>query len=116
MSPSRNLSLPNVTTLTIRLHRHSSRDASPAKIRGSSQATKNVADIVGRDDAFLKGTIPVPQDAFDDFDPGVVNIGDGDVEAVLRPVGQMEEWAEFWRRSVKIGTFFDEIFLLAGLS
>ena len=100
------LSLGQVTTLSTRLHCHPSRYASRSKVRVSAQAAKDVADIVGRDNTFPKATIPILQNLFDDFDPGDVNIVDGDVEPILRPVCQVAECANIWRWPVEVGAFW----------
>lgn len=65
----------------------------------ASQAAEYVADVVGRGDALLKGAVPAVEDAPDDLNAGVVEVGYGDVEAVLVctremfPVGERRGWA-----------------------
>lgn len=69
----------------------------------ASQAAKYVADVVRRGDALVKGAVPVVENAPDDLNAGVVEVGDGDVEAVLVCAGEMFPVGEGRGWTVEVG-------------
>lgn len=71
----------------------------------ASQAAKYVANVVCRGNALCKGAVPVVEDTPDNLDAGVVEVSDGDVEAVLVCAGEMFPVGERWGRAVKVGAY-----------
>ncbi len=80
-------------------------DAPEAKVRTATQTAKDVADVVGRRHASRKSTVPVGEDAADDLDAGGVDIGDGDVEAVLVRVREVFPVGTGGGRAVEVGAW-----------
>lgn len=69
------------------------------------QAAKDVANVVCRGNALFKRAVPVVEDAPDNLDAGVVEVSNGDVEAVLVCAGEMFPVGEGRGRAVKVGAY-----------
>lgn len=80
-------------------------DAPKAKVRMATQTAKDVANVVVRGYATRKGAVPVGEDAADDLDAGGVEVGDGDVEAVLVRVREVLPVGAGGRRAVEVGAW-----------
>lgn len=69
----------------------------------ATQTAKDVANVVARGHTTRKFAVPVGEDAADDLDAGGVEVGDGDVEAVLVRVREVLPVGTGGGRAVEIG-------------
>lgn len=71
----------------------------------ATQTAKDVADVVARGYPTRKCAVPVGEDAADDLDAGGVEVGDGDVEAVLVGVREVFPVGAGGGRAVEVGAW-----------
>ena len=80
------------------------RNAAQPKVRFSAEGAKNIANIVGRLDSSLVSRIPVGKNALDNLDASIVDVVDGNAEAILVYQPKVLKCRHARWLSVKIGS------------
>jgi len=94
-----------IARLSARHYRLPARDAPQSKVGLAAERAKNIANVVGRFDACLERVVPVGEDALDNLDASVVDVVNGNDEAVLIHQPQVLEGRDAGRLSIEVGAY-----------
>lgn len=82
------------------------REASKAKVRVATKTAKDITNIICRRDAAAKSAVPICEDSMNDLNAGIVDVVDGEVEAVLFGTGEVFQIGYARGRTVKVGAWW----------
>ena len=88
-SPSIHLPIRQCTALTMWRNTLTMGQTAKAKVRLTTEATEDISNVVLCSDTIFERGVPIFNDAFDDLNACVENVGNGDREAILFGGGEM---------------------------